>query len=126
MGSFGSFLYINEFFGDESLFGCPLCTTPLTPYTRGVAREKQSEKRPYAPPIATPRIRLHVSLHTVGGGTLLRGKEGSVMSRLGRPARTPLFFGRGRGWGGVRKRGHHGAIGKKTLMSDETTETAVW
>ena len=23
MGSFGSFLYINEFFGDESLFGCP-------------------------------------------------------------------------------------------------------
>ena len=23
MGSFGSFLYINGFFGDESLFGCP-------------------------------------------------------------------------------------------------------
>ena len=23
MGSFGSFLYINDFFGDESLFGCP-------------------------------------------------------------------------------------------------------
>ena len=55
------------------------------------------------PPVATPRIRLHVGLCTVGDGSLLRGKEGSVTICLGWPARTPLLFGRGRGWGGVRK-----------------------
>ena len=31
MGSFGSFLYINEFFGDESLFGCPPFVVSSTP-----------------------------------------------------------------------------------------------
>ena len=50
--------------------------------------EAVPEKRPYAPPpIITPRIRLHLGLCAVGGGSLRRSKEGSVTSRLGWPAR---------------------------------------
>ena len=76
----------------------PPVVLPRGTYTRGVDGERQSEKRSYAPPIITPRIRFHQGLCVVGGGSLLRSKEGSVTGRLGWPARTPLLFGRGWGW----------------------------
>ena len=53
------------------------------PTGRGSPRE--TAIRP--PPIITPRIRLHLGLCAVGGGSLRRSKEGSVTSRLGWPAR---------------------------------------
>ena len=95
MGTFGSFLYINEFFGDESLFGCPpsvgimvgRCGANWGQKRRGsaVRDEERGPKRGAAPQIALqPPIR---DIWLVG--YLLNARVGIATGDKTHPDHTP-------------------------------------